>query len=194
LRLQKGFKKVPGKWITLGGQLPKKLQTGLADLWVGMSCGGIGDPGVQKTGQHFQRLIRPGLRESFEMHFLRFAFEKLDVIGVLRPPGILFGDQQVHDIRQTGADSNPSDCLLLECVETFAKPGELSIHPVAAVRAPDDDFQREKSPVEGRETIADGFPAEFAAILEVMKRVAVQYYRASSSRDVAAAIPACFVS
>jgi len=70
----------------------------------------------------------------------------------------------------------------------------LSIHPVAAVRAPDDDFQREKSPVEGRETIADGFPAEFAAILEVMKRVAVQYYRASSSRDVAAAIPACFVS
>lgn len=68
-----------------------------------MPCGSVGDLRIQKPGQHFHRLGMRGLREPLEIHLLRFPFEKLDVVGILRTSGVLLGDQQVHDIRESGS-------------------------------------------------------------------------------------------
>jgi len=80
-------------------------------------------------------------------------------------------DDGNNNPRQAGADSDPADGLLLKGVETLAEPGELSLHPIPAVLTANDDFQGKEAAVEGGEAVADGFPAELAAIREFVKRV-----------------------
>ena len=53
------------------------------------------------------------------------------------------GDHANNDAGQAGADGDPSDGFLLESIEAFAEARELSLHPVAAILAADDDFQGE---------------------------------------------------
>jgi hypothetical protein len=64
---------------------------------------GLGHLGIQEARQHFQSLVCTCLGETLQIQLLRFAFKKLDIVGVLRPPCVHFCYQKVHDIRQAGA-------------------------------------------------------------------------------------------
>lgn len=78
-----------------------------------------------------------------------------------------------HDnARQARPDRDPPDSLFLEGIKASAKGCELSLHPVVSVLAADDDFQGEEAAVEGREALADVFPAQFAMVLRCWWRVA----------------------
>jgi len=82
------------------------------------------------------------------------------------------GNDGNNDSRKTGSDRNPANGLFFKMLESFAEGFQLSLHAIATVLSPDDDFERKEAAVKKGEFLADRFLTCIAVIGRIRGRAA----------------------
>ena len=73
-----------------------------------------------------------------------------------------------NDAGKRRADCDDADCLLLEGIKPGTEGGQLRLHAVSPILAPDDDLQGKEAAVELGQPVADVLAADVAALGKVV--------------------------